>query len=102
MPAIASPYKNERDQTGIFQFVDHFEPFRHGCLSAHDASVMSIVVQMDVVIVVIIQPFSIKVEGRDRHNEDDKGHDVIHEIHKLQRSFLQSVPKERHAITTRR
>ena len=62
MPAIARPYKNYRRQTSVFQFIDHIEPFGHIGLSVDNARIMSVVMQMDIVIVVIFQPAAVQIQ----------------------------------------
>ncbi len=79
--------QNHRRQPGIFQFIYHIEPFCHIGLSIDDARVMSVVVEMDVVIVVIFKPAAVQVQTANGTNQDEKRHNVKHEVHKRQGSF---------------
>ena len=96
------PIQDDGSNAGILQFVDHIEPFRHGGLRVDDARIVSVVMQMDVMIVVILEPAPVQIQTGNSGNEDDEGHNVVHEIHKQQGSFLlQMSPKVRGAIVRR-
>jgi hypothetical protein len=87
---------DDSDQAGILEFVDGIEAFSDGGLGVDDAGIVSIVVQVNIVIVVIFNPAAVEVEGDDGGNEDDQGHKVVREIHK--RLPLLSGFRGRHAI----
>jgi hypothetical protein len=73
---------NNRDKTGVLKLVDGIEAFGHSSLRIDDTRVVSIVVQMNVMVVVVFQPTAVKIEPDNGCNEDDQGHNVVREIHK--------------------
>ncbi len=93
--------QNHRYQAGVLQFIHHFQPFRHAVLRVNNARIMSIIVQMDVMIVVVFQPPAIKVKATNRGKQDNQGHNVKREVHKRQSSFLWQFPEVRGAIVRR-
>lgn len=93
--------QNHRYQAGVLQLIHHFEPFRHASLSVNNARIMSIIVEMNVMIVVVFQPPAVKVKTADGGKQNDQGHNVKREIHKRQGSFLCQFPEVRGAIVRR-
>jgi hypothetical protein len=73
---------DNRNQTGILEFVDRVEAFGHAGLGTDNARVVSVVVQVNVMVVVIFQPAAVQIEPNNGCNEDDQGHNVVREIHK--------------------
>jgi hypothetical protein len=73
---------NDGDKAGVFEFVDRIEAFGHGGLRADNARVVSVVVEMDVMVVVVFYPAAVEIKRDDGRNEDGKGHNVVDEIHK--------------------
>ncbi len=80
--------QNDGGQPGVFQFIDRIETFGHAGLRVDNARVVGVVMQMDIVIIVVFEPPAVDIESYEGGNEDHEDSNVVHEIHKLQGSFL--------------
>jgi hypothetical protein len=100
-PGDGQRIQDDRREAGIFQFLNQLKAFRHTGLGVDDARIMSVIVQMDIVIVVVFQPAAVKIKTAHGANQDEKSHNVKHEIHKRQGSFPTQFPEVRGATIRR-
>jgi len=73
---------DDGNETRVLQLIDGVQALGHTGLRINDARVMSVVMQVNVMVVMVFQPAAVKIEPNDSCNEDDQGHNVVREIHK--------------------